>query len=410
AAQGIDIDVVYVDPSSRARWPIDRKDLFSSALYDVFIFHDLDASVFFKKDDPRSSLGTLVNQVEKGKGFLMIGGNHSFGAGGYHDTPLGNILPIAMDQFERQSFSFGQRRSDLHVPGPIALRPARSHYLTKLFVTENEKNWTKLPPLSSVNRFKGIKDQARVLLESTDADPVLIQGNFGGRILLFAGDSTWKWWTSSNKEIHKRFWRQVILWLAKRDGMGNDNIWVNLPQRRIEPETDVRFTCEASSTLGEKIKSAQFMGELMGPDEEVHPVVITTFEGESTGDIDSDLLRSPGKYSLSVAATQDNRELGSTRIEFVVLDRDSEKSNPVADPGRLLRMSKQTSHWGGRSLPPEEFGSLISEIIEKREDQEIEIEVKWQLGDTWQDALAVVLGFTCLLGFEWTLRKKWGLV
>ena len=410
AAQGIDVDVVYIDPDSRAKWPLDRNELFANSLYDVIIFHDLDSTALFKKGDPRSSQQTLVQQIEKGKGFLMIGGNHSFGAGGYHDTPLGNILPIVMEPFKRQPFDSQKRRSDLHVPGPIALRPARQHYLTNLFASNNDDNWSKLPPLSSVNRFSGLKDQARVLLESMDSDPVLVQGNFGGRILLFAGDSTWKWWTSGQKEIHKRFWRQVILWLAKRDGMGNDNIWVNLPQRRVEPETSIRFSCEASSTLGDRITGAQFSGELTAPDGTTQPISIANLESESVGQIDAELLTQPGNYALAVAATDQGRDLGSTRIEFVVLDRDSEKANPVADPGRLLRMARQTAEWGGKSIPPAEFGSLINEIIAKREDQEIEVQTKWQLGDTFQDALAVVLCFSILFGIEWSLRKKWGLV
>lgn len=410
AAQGIDIDVVYIDPRSRSRWPLDRNDLLGNDLYDVFIFHDLDASALYRAGDERSSLRTLVNQIEKGKGFLMIGGNHSFGAGGYHDTPLGNILPIEMGEFERQSFDSPTRRANLHVPGPIVLRPARPHYLTNLFAADNARNWQELPPLSSVNRFLGLKDQARVLLESTDADPVLIQGNYGGRILLFAGDSTWKWWTSGNKDIHKRFWRQVIFWLARRDGLGNDDIKINLPQRRFYPETEVNFTCEATSTLGERIEGASFSGQLIAPDGSTQPVSLSNLEAEALGVIDPPQLTLPGKYQLEVSATQGGRDLGSTRVEFVVIDRDSEKANPVADPGRLLRMAAFTAEYGGRTVPPVEFASLLDELIERREDQEIEIQTKWQLGDTWQDALAVVLTFALLLGVEWVLRKKWGLV
>ena len=410
AAQGIDVDVVYIDPRSRSRWPLDRNELFANALYDVFIFHDLDASALFRKGDDRSSLATLVSQIEKGKGFLMIGGNHSFGAGGYYDTPLGNILPIEMSEFERQSFDSATRRSNLHVPGPIVVKPARRHYLTNLFAADNEQNWQQLPPLSSVNRFQGLKDQARVLLESTDSDPVLIQGNYGGRILLFAGDSTWKWWTSGKKEIHKRFWRQVIFWLAKRDGLGNDDIKINLPQRRFYPETEVRFSCEATSTLGDRIRGAQFTGQLIGPDGSAQTISLSNLDTEALGVIDPDQLTTPGKYQLEVAAKQGERDLGSTRAEFVVIDRDSEKANPVADPGRLLRMAALTSDYGGRSVPPEEFGSLIKELVERRDDQEIQVQSKWQLGDTWQDALLVVVLFAVLLGGEWSLRKKWGLV
>lgn len=410
AAQGIDMDVVYISPQTRSRWPLDRNELFSNSLYDVIIFHDLDASALFRAGDDRSSLQTLVNQIEKGKGFLMIGGNHSFGAGGYFDTPLGNILPIEMGQFERQPFDTASRRTSLHVPGPIVMRPARRHYLTNLFASDNEKNWQKLPALTSVNRFRGLKDQARVLLESTDSDPVMIQGNYGGRILLFAGDSTWKWWTSGHKDIHKRFWRQVIFWLAKRDGLGNDNIKINLPQRRFLPETEVKFSCEATSTLGEIIKGAQFTGQLTQPDGSQQPISLSSLDVEALGAIEAEFLETPGTYALEVGATLGQRDLGSSRVEFVVIDRDSEKANPVADPGRLMRMATTTREWGGRIVPPEEFGSLIDELVERREDQEIEIQTKWQLGDTWKDALLVVMALSTLLGVEWTLRKKWGLV
>lgn len=410
AAQGIDVDTIYVNPQARGRWPLDRNELFSNALYDVFIFHDLDASALYKDGDDRSSLQTLVTQIEKGKGFLMIGGNHSFGAGGYYGTPLGNILPIEMSEFNRQSFDSSTRRSGLHVPGPITLRPSRRHYLTNLFASDNEKNWAKLPPLTSVNRFEGLKDQARVLLESTDSDPVLIQGNYGGRLLLFAGDSTWKWWTSGNKETHKRFWRQVIFWLAKRDGLGNDDIKINLPQRRFYPETEVKFSAEATSTLGERIQGANFVGQLIGPDESTTPISLSSLDTEALGGIDGELLTLPGEYTLEVSAALESRDLGSTRVQFVVIDRDSEKSNPVADPGRLQRMASATREYGGQSIPPEEFGALIQSLIDKREDQVIDVQSKWQLGDTWKDSLLVVFCFSILLGVEWTLRKKWGLV
>ena len=34
-------------------------------------------------------------------------------------------------------------------------------------------------------------------------------------MLAFAGDSTWHWWMEGFEAQHKRFWRQVVLWLAQ---------------------------------------------------------------------------------------------------------------------------------------------------------------------------------------------------
>ena len=43
----------------------------------------------------------------------MLGGFHSFGPGRYCETPLADVLPVAMDRLERQSFD-----------DPIRERPA----------------------------------------------------------------------------------------------------------------------------------------------------------------------------------------------------------------------------------------------------------------------------------------------
>ena len=57
-----------------------------------------------------------------------------------------------------------------------------------------------------------------MLAESDQKQPLLISQMSGdGRVLAFAGDSTWHWWMRGFDAAHKRFWRQIILWLAKKD-------------------------------------------------------------------------------------------------------------------------------------------------------------------------------------------------
>lgn len=50
----------------------------------------------------QESLRSLV--VDLGRGLAMIGGDHSFGVGGYHDTPIEEALPVKMDLEDKSRF------------------------------------------------------------------------------------------------------------------------------------------------------------------------------------------------------------------------------------------------------------------------------------------------------------------
>jgi len=93
-----------------------------------------------------------------------------------------------------------------------------------------------------------------------------------------------------------------------------------------------------------------------------------------------------------------------------VFDQDKEKSISAADPDQLRRLADQTSQWGGESVTPDEFSTLLDKILQNPPEMKIEIPEKWRLGDTWQDGLCFILLFVFLLGIEWGLRKKWGMV
>ena len=53
----------------------------------------------------------------------MLGGYHSFGPGGFRDTPLDDVLPINIGPAQRQIFGEPVRK-DVHLPGPVRMRPA----------------------------------------------------------------------------------------------------------------------------------------------------------------------------------------------------------------------------------------------------------------------------------------------
>lgn len=69
-------------------------------LYDAIVFSDIAA--YDISDDQMKMLQLLVRDF--GRGFMMIGGEKSFGPGGYYDTPIEETLPVDMD-FRRKKIT-----------------------------------------------------------------------------------------------------------------------------------------------------------------------------------------------------------------------------------------------------------------------------------------------------------------
>ncbi|MFC1601421.1 glutamine amidotransferase, partial [Candidatus Sumerlaeota bacterium] len=83
-------DDIRVDLRSAAEIPYTYEDLLS---YDSIIFSNVAAFEL-----TRTQMKWIENAVrELGIGFVMIGGDKSFGAGGYQDTPIEKCLPVSMD-------------------------------------------------------------------------------------------------------------------------------------------------------------------------------------------------------------------------------------------------------------------------------------------------------------------------
>jgi len=119
------------------------------------------------------------------------------------------------------------------------MRPVRPHPVLSLAPeAENAAAWKQLPPLTGANKFEAVKDAAgtAVIAEAEQGQPLLVVGEYSrGRVLALAGDSTWRWWMHGQAAAHKRFWRQVILWLVRREDLEQHEVWIKLAQRRFNP-------------------------------------------------------------------------------------------------------------------------------------------------------------------------------
>ncbi len=411
-ADFIQLDFVPIYPGSRGNWPETKyESLFKDPSYDVFIIADLDSRALHNPATYTKSLDALAEAVYDGKGLLMIGGYHSFGAGLYQQTPLADVLPITMNANERQDFGADVRR-DLHINTPFQLRPAKDHFLTRLGDSEaRQMVWKKLPPLVGANRF-GVKDNAEILLESDDdvKRPILVAANVGGRVLAFAGDSTWRWNMKGFKTEYDQFWRQLILWLAFWDSRNDESVSIQLTQRRFSPNAIVKFDVVVKTVTGEIVDDAKFNAALVTPTGERQIINIQQSDKRYFAELDPDSLSESGLYRIEVEGFRNEQAIGNSKREFIVMDRDKEKSNPVANPEQMARLANQTSEHGGQAMVPEKVAELLDELIANPPVTKIEVPVKWRLGASFPDAAIFLTLFAGLLLVEWFLRKKWGLV
>jgi hypothetical protein len=399
-----DIKVDYI--RLEARDPQSRQSLlerFRRGKYDVYMIGDLDATQFTQPE-----LQALANVVKDGAGLIMLGGFHTFGPGGYHDTPLADLLPLRMDPLERQRFDDAPR-ADVHHSGQLKMRPASPlgtrHFVMSLAAgAANQDAWAELPPLEGANKFERLKPTAQVLADTPDRKPLLVTIDAGGRVMAFAGDSTWRWWLTGHELEHKRFWRQMILWLARRDEATEGNVWIQLAQRRFAPNGQVEFKVGAQSPQGDAESDAVFAADVLMPDGKRQSVRLAR-SGEETTGIFVDTKQS-GDYAIELTATKKGIKLGSARSRFLVYEQDLELDNAAADPTLLASIAKMTASVGGKSLAPEELPDLIEELKQKPLELEIEEQVKDTPWDTWPFFI-VFVGLLCC---EWYLRKKWGLV
>src|SRR5262249_12409658 len=148
--------------------------------------------------------------TRKGVGLMMLGGTHTFANDDWTETTIAELLPV-----------------ELNVKGQVTDRvrmvptPGQGkHYVLQLGKTDQEcqtiLNSLELDGMTQMGRPR---EGATVLAQTDRGTPVLVYRQVdAGRVLAFAGDSTWKWIRPPDgHRHHARFWQQLVLFLAKQE-------------------------------------------------------------------------------------------------------------------------------------------------------------------------------------------------
>ena len=378
--------------------------------FDVVILGDVGRDEF-----SGIQLEYLRDYVDGGGSLMVLGGYHSFGAGGYAGSPLAEVLPVEMGG-----------DTDGHVEEPFSPKltlDGRQHPVFEGCV-EYFTGESSPIKLDGANEVTGRKPGASVLAvhpdRTVDGEPmpvVAAQPYGGGKVEVLTADTTWKWKfqveAQGQDSPYYKFWRQSVRWLAgrrSREPEGDQLVAAWTDKMEYERSEEVLLKAKVRNQSKEPEDAASVVVELDYP----VPVPCKDEHGETTLEKRAEIVMqkvplSPGEYQApftpevggiykgTVRASLDGVELGQGRVEFVVGRAASEFDRVDVDEMLLRSVAGST---GGR------YHTMITaeEIPQELENRRRKISYHEER-NLW-NAPEFFLLFLCCATLEWVLRKR----
>lgn len=417
--------VQYVEPTSDGKGdPFHEYKL--NEHWDVIVIGDISAQRFsFGNPKAFDRLHEMV--VKEKTGLLMLGGSEAFVKGGWDKQPsVLSMLPVKLDvASDKTEF----------IEDDVRIKPtAEGRNMPFLqFDSDAQKNldiWTrKFEPLEGLSPLGNLAAGGeKLLIGHKDQIVLAARGAGGGRVAVFAGDSTHKYWlTPETTGAYKHFWKQLVFWLSQQQDRSNQ-LWVNLDRRRIDANSGevLGFEFGLRGKSGREIAGATFTAKIVPPSGKEIPVTFGRKDLHQQGFFQG--AKEPGQHQLVVTAKakEDGVDINPepTVVHFLVAFDDIELQRPLADHETLSRIAANAD---GRFHVWDE-AAFVQYLDELQGQVNRESRLKtthwpdWrrlpasegtrdQLTGLWHSfALVSLVIFVGLLAGEWLLRRLWGLV
>jgi len=391
--------------------------------------------------------------LKHGMGFAMIGGHATFSgtpgdpnATGWRGVkPIEDILPVFLDNGPvglDPTIFVGDKSRFQFVPNPRF----SDFFVTKLgnAPAETQTAWAKLNDRTSRSRFTGLSNlgtprtTADVYAWASDAKelvdavknpegkglaPLLVGHQIGdgnkGRVLAFGAQDTMVWQrlgqpaTNDGKQIHSRFWRQMVLWLAhQEEDEGAAFARPDFPRLPVNAKQGIAVGLRGKN--GAIVIDPKFEVKVFAPGDATGTPrpVIADANGGSKVSYD---IRTPGEYTVTVKAngkTAMGEDVsGEATARFLAYPETSDEMlRTAADPDF---MQKLAAAGGGKAMRLEDLPEFLKEIkgtkIENVKPKP-RYYPNWSRNESKGFLPAWLVLFVVLLGFEWGLRRFWGMV
>jgi uncharacterized membrane protein len=344
---------------------------------------------------------TLIREFadRRGGGILFLGGRAALSDGGWHRSPLAEILPVVLPD----------RKGSFHrEPATAELTRAGMESLVTRIEEDPEKNaarWKALPHLADYQESGSPKPGATVLAEAVPGGrgrhPLLVTQAYGrGRVALLATGGTWRWQMAQDArdQSHELFWRQLLRWVA---GSVEERVTLLTSCRICQPGEEVLLRAEVRDRNYLPASGAVVAAHVMGPGGVAESLELAPSRSEPGVYEARWRAARPGAWLAEAVAREGAGELGRDTATFHLADGSAEFFRTEQNRELLERLAAQT---GGRYWRPEDARGLGREI----ELSEAGITVR-ETRAVW-NAPAAFLLLAGLKAAEWLVRRRWGAI
>jgi uncharacterized membrane protein len=386
----------------RAGFPRTPEELYG---YHAVILDDLEAEFF--SPDQAQLLQKFVS--ERGGGLLMLGGMECFQEGKYVRTPIGDMLPVYLDNPDGGS---------LEPPGPVNFQLAREGWLqawARLRDNESDER-TRIDGMGKfevVNRIRALKPGASVIATARDEKggeiPALAVQRFGrGRTAALMIGDLWRW-GMSDVAAHAdmdRAWRQLVRWLIAdvpnrvnataepiaADANGAVRVQVRVRDEKFQPVDDATVMVEIEpvvfeGTAGAAGTSLKLEAEPALSEPGLYQV---TYVPRQTG----------GYRAIASVKNPAGADLGRAEAGWSTDLAAEEFRSLVPNHALLEDIARKT---GGQVVAAEELDKFVRRLPELRAP----VMETWSY-PAWHTPLMFGFALACLLA-EWGLRRWKGM-
>ena len=389
----------------------DQKDTLFD--FDAIILGNVDASQF-----TRAQLENTLEFVRtRGGGLLMLGGSNSLGnhklSESYINTPIAQCLPVELELGSPPApLPPRVRGSQFGVNNGYKLQLTPDGKIETLMAlatspTENVERWMRLPTLMGYSKVKRAKAGALVLAEHpTDRNEfgnrilIATQNYNAGRVMVFTPHSSWRWQMRMPHEddSHERFWRQVAKWLTTAP---KEHIILDIAKTAYSLKEPVIIEVTATDPQFELTNNAKLRAIVVdetGKRKEMKLEQILGKDGFYTARF---IPNRYGEYTITAIGTLDGENLGEQQSLFEVKTSYAEFSNAELNMPFLKTLAEGS---GGEYYSIEKAPQLVNQIplVESATSKITDVDI-WDIPLIFGAVIA-------LLGFEWFLRKRGGLV